>query len=147
MSKKLAAILNKYVSENKHRLILARDRADDVRTGGLTLGESQRAVLLSATSLPTGDSIVNSAKVVAKLKRGALIKIADLMFYCNKWGVMTSLVPAAQEIGGMNLIHGPAVCSDWKEKIYSKLGVTSEHYGNSEYIHDYSGCEIPKGSL
>jgi hypothetical protein len=146
MSKKLKAIFDKYVHENEHRLSLARDRAESVRTNHLNLGESLRAELLAATMLPTPEAIIDSAVVVAKLKRGALIKIADLLYYCNKWGVMMCTVPAHNSIGGLNGIGGPDMWGYGKEAIFEKLGVTRKHSGSSEYIHDYSNCDIPKQS-
>lgn len=147
MSKKLKAIHDRYVATNETMLAAARDRADAVDTSGMTLGEGERARLFAATQLKNTDELIDSAVVVAKTKRRALILVGGLLYVCNKYGVMICTVPANHVIGCFNGIWGPGITYACGHEILERLGVTYEYDGRDD-IYDYSACIIhPENKL
>ena len=141
MSKKLKAIHDRYVATNVEMLAAARDRADAVNTHGMTLGEGERARLFAATQLKNTDELIDSAVVVAKTKRRALVLVGGLLYVCNKYGVMICMVPATQAIGSFNGIWGPGITYACGHEILEHLGVTYE-YDRRDNIYDYSACIV-----
>ena len=135
--KKIEAIfINSYAGE----LVAARDRADNAEISGTTLGEGQRIKLLAATRAESIEELVKGARVVKKLKRAALIQVHNLLYYCNRYGVMMCTVPANFVIGPFNGVMGPSICFAGGPKILERLGATSVYAHGGEYLFDYSAC-------
>lgn len=148
MQAKLKKIHDTYVTLNREALMKAQDRADQVDTRNLNLGEGERKELLAATEYSSIDEAIASAVVVAKMKRGALIKVGCLLYFCNKYGVMICITPAKTPLGGFNAIWGPGIAFAGGPKILERLGVTYQYnFSVKENIFDYSQCEIEKPEL
>ncbi len=145
MQKTLSNVKSLFISKHFQQLVEARDRADDVYTSNMTLGEGLRAKMLAATGATSIEEVISSAVVVKRLKRAALIQIHNLLFYANQWGVMMCTVPAKYPIGHFNMVEGPSLTSTDSSKILRNLGVIHSETrlieGWPEALHDYSKCE------
>ena len=110
MQKVLKAIHDKFINENIEELTAARDRADSVCTDGSTLGESVRMQIFAATQTTSLEELMEGAKIIKALKRGALIQVHNLLYYSNRYGVMTCTVPATYVFGNnFNGQWGPCI--------------------------------------
>lgn len=129
-----------FINQHFDELIAARDRAEAANTAGTTLGEGERIELLAATGAESIEELIQSAKVVKRLKRAALIQVKNLLYYANKYGVMNCTVPASIVIGPFNGQWGPSIDYSGKNEILKRLGVTYTYAGNGDYLYDYSQC-------
>lgn len=140
MQKSLKAIESVFINTSFNELVAARDRADSANIDGTTLGEGERIRILAATGAATIDELILGAKVVKRLKRAALIQVHNLLYYCNRYGVMTCTVPASFVIGQFNGQWGPSICFAGGPEILRRLGVTSAYCAGGDSLYDYSGC-------
>jgi hypothetical protein len=140
MSKILKVIEAKFINRHFDELIAARERAVAVDTGAY-LGNAMHIRLLAATGAESIESLIQSAKVVKRLKRAALIQVGNLLYYANRWGVMWCHVPSTIPIGIFNCEDGPGLCWDTKRAILDRLKVTSTYAGKGEDLFDYSNCD------
>lgn len=146
MQKTLKQLNSRFLSIHFEELAAARKRADAVDTSQMTLGEGERARLLAATGAESMNEIIQNAVVVKKLKRAALVQIYNLLYYCNRYGVMTCLVPAPFVFGRFNTIEGPSIPFFDDSEILARLGVTRQWLPNGDVLMDYSACvESPAG--
>jgi len=75
------------------------------------------------------------------LKRAALIQVHNLLYYCNRYGVMTCTVPAKFVIGQFNGEWGPSISFAGGPQILKRVGATSTYSSGGESLFDYSNCE------
>jgi hypothetical protein len=139
MQKTLSNVKSLFINKHFQQLVEARDRADDVYTSNMTLGEGMRAEILAATGAASIDELIDQAVVIKRLKRSALIQVHNLLYYANQWGVMMCSVPAKCPIGRFNCVHGPGITFAGGPEILQKLGVTRIGVGMI-CLHDYSKC-------
>ena len=140
MQKSLKAIESVFINANFDELVAARDRSYSVNIKKTTLGEGERIKILAATGAATIDELIHGAKVVKRLKRAALIQVYNLLYYCNRYGVMRCKVPARFVFGQFNGEVGPDICFAGGDEILRRLGVTYIHLTGGEYLYDYSAC-------
>lgn len=140
MQKQLQKILSLFINKHFEELVAARDRAKQADIAGTTLGEGERIRILAATGAETIEDLILSAKVIKKLKRAALIQVHNLLYYCNRYGVMICTVPASFPIGELNGEWGPDISFAGGPQILEKLGVTSAYTHGGDRLFDYSAC-------
>lgn len=142
MQKTLRAIQRIYIDKHYDELVAARDRADAVDTADRTLGKRSRLEILAATGAASIKEIIDSAKMVKRLKRGALIQVHNLLYYCNRYGVMICIVPAKHVFAQFDFVEGPCIYFDGGPAILERLGVTSvpSVAYKRERLFDYSTC-------
>ena len=143
MSKQIELILAIHLNKFHAELTLAKARADAANTHDTTLGQSNDIHLLAAIQMDSIDDAVNSAIVVKRMKRAALIQIGILLYMANKWGVTICLVPADVPIGQFNAVWGPHLSYRVQDKIFAKLGV-EKSWSGKDYMADYSNCPETK---
>lgn len=139
MQKSLSDVKSLFIKKYWQQLVEARDRAEAVDTSSMRLGEGERAQIIAATGAASIDEIINSAFVVKRLKRAAIIQVHNLLYYANQWGVMMCTVPAKHPIGRFTCVEGPGITFAGGSEILQKLGVTRVGVG-MECRHDYSKC-------
>ncbi|KZX75871.1 hypothetical protein A3715_13985 [Oleiphilus sp. HI0009] len=141
--KKLIEFSQRYVLENKDVLMDINERADKAYSSKAdsTLGESMMNAITGGLKM-NPEEIVESAKVIMKLKRSALIQIGPLMYLCNKYGVASCTVPSGISVKCLSYVEGPCIPYPMKDEIFKKLGITSSACTKyiGERIYDYSHC-------
>jgi hypothetical protein len=140
MQKSLKTIESVFINTNFDELVAARERSYSVNIEGTTLGEGERIKILAATGAASIEELILGAKVVKRFKRAALIQVHNLLYYCNRYGVMSCKVPARFVIGQFNGEFGPEICVAGGEEILRRLGVTYIYLAGGEYLYDYSAC-------
>lgn len=140
MQKILRDIQTQFIHNHYEELVAARRRADAVDTADMTLGEGERVKVLAATRAETVDELIQGAKVVKRLKRAALIQVHNLLYYCNRYGVMSCTVPATVTFGRFKAQWGPCIHFAGGHQILDRLGVQATYSGKGDKIFDYSGC-------
>lgn len=140
MQKTLRDIQTQFIHSHYEELVAARDRADAVDTAEMTLGEGERVKILAATGADAIEELIQGAKVVKRLKRAALIQVHNLLYYCNRYGVMICTVPASVTLGRFNAQWGPCIQFAGGPQILDRLGVEATYSGNGDKLFDYSGC-------
>lgn len=140
MQKSLKHIESLFINTHFDELVAARDRAKSADTSDTTLGEGERIQILAATGAKSIDELIQGAQVVKRLKRAALIQVHNLLYYCNRYGVMICTVPASYTIGPFNGEWGPSITFAGGSQILERLGVTSTYAGGGDHLFDYSKC-------
>lgn len=140
MQKSLEKVLALFINKHFDELIAARDRAKNADTQGTTLGQGRRIEILAATGASSIDELIAGAKVVKRLKRAALIQVHNLLYYSNRYGVMTCTVPASFPIGSFNGEWGPSIRFAGGPQILDRLGVKSTYDCGGDRVFDYSEC-------
>lgn len=144
MQVSLENAVKQHFVNHQEQLKEARDRAEAVNTKEMNLGDGQVAKILAATGYESTEDIIKNAVVVKKLKRAALIQVRDLLYYYNRWGVGTCLVPSIMPIGAFNAAWGPAIPMRIESTLLKRLGVTKRYADRGDYLHDYSECVVRK---
>jgi len=128
-----------FFTANQEELKAAKERADETKTHHLTLGEGQRQKLLAATKATSIQEIIDNAVVIKRMKCAALIKVHNLLYLANRYGVMICKVPSGISIKVLSVVEGPGIRFAGGEEILNRLGAT-RHYDGRDYIYDYSQC-------
>lgn len=122
MRQTLSELYAKYLSENFERLSAIRDQADSIDAAGQCSGD--QAILLAITGCANVDQIVERAVMVANTKRTALILVGELLYFVNRYGVMTCRVPIKIAFAKFTVEQGPLITYEIRDKIFKKFGVT-----------------------
>jgi len=140
MQKVFSQVYSQFLEHNYDELVAARERADAINTVDMTLGDGIRAEILAATGAQSIDELIENAKVIKRIKRGALIQVHGLLYYSNKYGLMQCTVPSAFGFSPLKWVEGPSLMFAGSKEILERLGVKTQRQPDGEYIHDYSEC-------
>lgn len=141
MQSTLQKLVTRHLNLFHEKLLAAKERADDVDTASLNLGDSMRAKVAAATEMPSAQEAMASAVVVKKCKRAALIQVGCLLYFSNRFGVLTCLVPSGLSLECLATVWGPGIPPTENDVLLAQVGAKQTGWDRGDRVFDYSGCE------
>ena len=104
---------------------------------GMTLGEDNRALFLAHCGVANIEEAWAGAKVVARTKRSAIVRIGDLHLFLNRFGVATYLLPMETPMGSFNFSQHSLLDSG---PLLSAVDAVHDGYDRKDPVYSYRAC-------
>tara|TARA_R110001583_G_scaffold42134_5_gene133974 strand:+ start:408 stop:827 length:420 start_codon:yes stop_codon:yes gene_type:complete len=118
--------------------VMRGDATDDARRE-MRLGEDNRTLFLAHCGLNSLDDAWRTARVVARTKRSAIVRVGDLHLFLNRFGVATYLLPLEIPIGGFTMSQHSLLDA---APLLSVIDAARDGYDRHDTVYRYNECAL-----